>query len=290
MNRIGKRFASVLAAGLLVSLLPLSACANAGLDKALTDILLRPIVDITLQMLLGPKPPPPPAQSVPAQLNTLPQPQTVALVPAAGVATASDVVPPIDMNTRLKDQQLYRATPPMRDELRTRTFFRSFFTLLGGSARNAADLRHQDDLDDPAPAVSQNLSAAMQQRYTVHDAGTVAADGEGVGPVSGLVLEVETTHWELKSVSINPLHIFSGIRHYGIYYHAKFRLTDQHAGTVVAFGECDESPDREGAPTYDEAIADHGALMKQLLQQVATRCAQDIESDYLQFPPPIGAL
>jgi len=31
-------------------------------------------------------------------------------------------------------------------------------------------------------------------------------------------MQVTTTYWEMKAVSVNPIHIGYGLQHYGIYY------------------------------------------------------------------------
>ena len=99
---------------------------------------------------------------------------------------------------------------------------------------------------------------------------------------AGFALRVSTTHWELKSVSSNPIHILYGVSHYGIYYDAEFQLTDRRDGSLLAAGDCDVGPAAtDPAPTYDEALADGGRKLGEMLQAAAHQCALQMEEDYL---------
>lgn len=184
----------------------------------------------------------------------------------------------------LKGRDLQYSHASESDTFRVRDFGRSFYTLVGGDAKDASALVKQDGLQDPAPDIQDRLVQALVARYGLRDAG-VAPDT--VPPAPGVLLKVVTTHWELKSVSINPLHIVYGLGHYGLYYHADFSLVDRHNGEIIAMGYCDESPAVKGAPTFDQSLADGGRLIKDMLQTAAGGCVSDIEGEYLHIPKPL---
>ena len=262
--------AALLACALL---LPLPVAAHGG-GGAVLRVLLEILGDGL--RIAGP----PPAPAVPA-----PVPVIVPVVPAAEPQ-------PTDLFRdagRLKDQDLLRVPPPDPKPLLMRDFTRSFYTMFGGSAADASALTQQDGLRDPAQMVSTGLAGVLTQQFGMRDAGSIPAVDTPPAVSAGYVLEVVTTRWELKSVSINPLHIVYGLGHYGIYYKARFRLTSRHDGSTAAKGDCDESPDREGAPTLDEALAGDGALIKGMLQSAAAACVADIEADYFHIPKPLTA-
>jgi len=87
------------------------------------------------------------------------------------------------------------------------------------------------------------MGPGYRARAVRHHQHTPAAN---TPPLPGFLMQVTTTYWEMKAVSVNPIHIGYGLQHYGIYYKAKFRLLDRRDGSVLAYGHCDESP-RPGA-------------------------------------------
>ncbi len=265
------------AALFMAALLPLQADAHGDLS-VVAEFLLRILLSTSLnQPVVAPVPAVCGVAAVEApRMLVIPTPPQPGSAPAAAPTVWDHEM------AEFKGQDMYSTTPEST-AFRTRSFTRSLYTMLGGSATDASQLATQDGFQDPATAVSAGLATAMSDHYRFHDAGPLHVLAPGEAPPTGLVLEVKTTYWELKSVSINPIHLATGLNHYGVYYHAEFHLKDSQNGAVYARGDCDVSPPRQDAPTYQEAMADGGARIKQMLQSAAVECIADIETDYLGF-------
>jgi len=274
-NRVSRRL--ILHVALLFALLvPLQVEARGG-----GGVLLRILLQVIADGFSVPPPPPPRVAPVPVVI-----PVESAPAPEPPSERALD---PDQVVAALKDQEL-RAVPPAQPKpFLMRDFNRSFYTILGGSAADGSGLVRQDALQDPAVSVSSGLVQVLTQQFGMRDGGSIPSVDAPPAASPGYVLEVVTTRWELKSVSINPLHLVYGMSHYGVYYHAKFRLTSRHDGRVASTGSCDESPENAGAPTLDETLAGDGKLLKDMLQSVAQQCVSDIEADYFHIPKPLIA-
>jgi hypothetical protein len=266
------------AAALLALSLSSPAYARGGAD-VFAEIFFRVLLEGLARSIPAPTPTPVPVPTGPVVPLVIPNPQG-----AFGG----------DSSARLKDQMLGYLSPYQAPTFRVRSFTRSFYTMVGGSAKDADPLLRQDGIADPAMTVSADLVAAVSRHYGSRDAGPVpapeasstsasAAVSQATEPqASGFALRVSTTHWELKSVSSNPVHILYGVSHYGIYYDAKFQLTDRRDGSLLAAGDCDVGPGAtDPAPTYDEALADGGQKLGEMLQAAAHQCALQMEEDYL---------
>jgi hypothetical protein len=237
------------------------------------------------------------------------------LEPAAIPVAAGPIVPLVipdpearvrsDPSARIKDQAVGYLPPDAPPTFRVRNFTRSFYTMVGGPAKDASQLIEQDRITDPALTVSDDLVVIVARHYAGHDVGlmlsptiiatpapatvSVAKSDPGAPLGEGFAVHVTTTHWELKAVSSNPLHILYGVSHYGVYYDASFQLTDQRDGSIVAEGDCSVGPGAtDPAPTYDEAMADGGKQLSDMMQSAAHQCARSMAKEYLaiNLPPP----
>jgi hypothetical protein len=265
------------AAALLVFAISPPVYARGGAD-IFAEIFFRVLIEGMARGLPGPAPVP--VRAVPVVPLVIPDPQGTTF----GGATSA----------RLKGQELGYLPPYQPPAFRVRNFTRSFYTVVGGSAKDADPLLRQDGIADPAATVSADLVAAVSRHYGSRDAGLMqppasfttvapAATSQAVASMgSGFTLQVSTTHWELKSVSSNPIHILYGVSHYGIYYDARFQLTDRRDGSLLAAGDCDVGPSAtDPAPSYDAALADGGQRLGEMLQAAAHQCALQMEEDYL---------
>lgn len=266
-----------------------SASANSFGD-AVGEFLLRATIDVLFQgpHVRGP--------GVPVPIRMEPIELQVVIIP--------------DPSVRMKDEAVsYRSSAPT-DTFRVRDFSRTFVTAVGGSAKDASELAQQDQLLDPAAILGDDLAQAISRHYGGRYAGAAPATSAASAPSSaaapaavsasaaapgaplgtGFLVEVTTTHWEMKAVSINPLHIAYGMNHYGVYYDAKFRLVDRKDGSVLAAGKCDAGPAASAsAPSYEEAMADGGKRIKEMLETAAHDCALSAEEEYLGIRMPARA-
>lgn len=273
----------VLSLVIAAQLVPVPVSAH-GVPDAVAQVLLRLMFDILTQP--HPVAPPPGPVVVPVQYV----PQTMAVAPLQ----LQEVITP-DPSARLKDQEITFKPSAAIEPFRVRDFRRTFVTAVGGSAKDATELVMQDQLQDPAVTVADDLAQAVSRHYSGRYAGLApapttapqpaAAPGAPLG--SGFVVEVTTTHWEMKAVSINPLHISYGMNHYGVYYDARFRLLDRKDGSVLASGRCDSGPSAtDPAPSYEEALADGGKRLKEMLETAGHECALSAEEEYLGIRMP----
>ncbi len=235
-----------------------------------------------------------------------------AVVPIAAGPIVPLVIPDPDARVRadptalLKDQALgYFPPSSSPPAFRVRNFTRSFYTMVGGPAKDASQLIEQDDIADPALTVSDDMVVIIARHYASHDVGLVlsptviatpapaaasAAKDDPAAPLgSGFAVQVKTTYWELKSVSSNPVHILYGVSHYGVYYDASFQLINRRDGSIVVAGDCSVGPGAtDPAPTYEEAMADGGKRLSDMMQTAAHECARSMAKEYLaiNLPPP----
>jgi hypothetical protein len=241
-------------------------------------------------------PPPPVAVIAPVEMPVAAGP----LVPLVIPDPDAKIRP--DPSARLKDQELGYYPPSPAPSFRVRNFTRSFYTMVGGSAKDASQVVEQDGIADPALTVSDDLVAIISRHYGSHDVGLMQVPAEATTPTtaaapddpgaslgSGFALQVNTTQWELKSVSSNPIHILYGVSHYGVYYDARFQLVDRRDGSILAEGDCDVGPAAtDPAPTYSETMDDGGKQLNDMMQAAAHECARSIAREYLGIilPPP----
>lgn len=153
------------------------------------------------------------------------------------------------------------------------------------SAGNA--LVKAENIEDPAIEIGRQLAddTAEKHSVTVLPASEhIATDAEKPSalvksyPDADLVLDVRTISWMF-------LYYPSSWGRYHVMYVARVRLLDGKTGSLVAQHVCkvDDPADPKSAPTKDELLANHAAMLKQILHKSAGTCVGDIEQHALML-------
>lgn len=138
----------------------------------------------------------------------------------------------------------------------------------------------ENHLEDPAPKLAQAIATDLSvfDGLTVHDAkGVIAKTSEPADlvklyPGNDLILDVYTTQWMFGYFPTNW-------SHYKVFYAVKLRLIRASDSKVLAEGFCNRGNEQnlEGAPTYDELLANNAGLLKQRLGDLSQACGKELK-------------
>ena len=163
------------------------------------------------------------------------------------------------------------------------------FGVFGAMAMIGAgnDLVKAEHIEDPAIEIGEHLANDMAEKHsaTVLPASQhIATDAEKPPalvkfyPDADLVLDVRTINWMF-------LYYPSSWGRYHVMYVARVRLMDGKTGSLVAQHVCKVVFLGGGgnAPTKDELLANHAAMLKQTLHKAAATCVGDVERQALML-------
>jgi hypothetical protein len=140
------------------------------------------------------------------------------------------------------------------------------FGIIGAAAMIAKgnSIVQENNVEDPAGYIAKELAGDLA---TTHSLTVVPADGG-----ADILLDVRTVNW---SFAYFPTDWNS----YRVIYSAKLKLTDTRSGKVLAEGFCARIPEKsDGAPGYEELMADQAARLKQELTAGADHCIAEFRS------------
>jgi hypothetical protein len=149
------------------------------------------------------------------------------------------------------------------------------------SQSSGQEMARRDGIDDPAVTIRGALAGALARRYSLEVerpriwllAEASAQDVAAHYPDWDLVLEVRTSRWGFHPTSIG---------HYGVSYDGSMRLIDTRARAVLAEGICTSHPlGDDSAPSYDQLVANEGALVRSLVAGVTEFCLHDYRTRIL---------
>jgi len=159
--------------------------------------------------------------------------------------------------------------------------------LLGGligyaiMAKKGEGIVQKDGLQDPAVAIGTQLAESLTRVYGMHvvinTAQLVANDTPAALAKTyanaRFLLDLKTTNWNL-------VYFTTAWGTYRVIYAANFRLIDTETAKILAQGTCKESPDLTPTlPTYDEALANNGVILKKMIQDDVVACVKDLEAN-----------
>ncbi|TLY83376.1 MAG: hypothetical protein E6K41_01375 [Gammaproteobacteria bacterium] len=156
---------------------------------------------------------------------------------------------------------------------------------VGAAVEAGRKMVAENSLEDPAPIVGRALQEASAAQY-----GTVAAtsppasiDETDVTRLAqaargaDLLFDVQVTGWGFL---YKP-----NLTHYFVNLGVKLRVIDVPKKTLVAEGFCMRSDkDAKGLPTYDQLLAEHGALLKSKLKADTDACIEEFKQKVLNIP------
>jgi hypothetical protein len=159
-----------------------------------------------------------------------------------------------------------------------------------GPADEGEIILHENEIVDPALAISRQLSDDLERSYGLRRAPRAIAFNEDdptklpvVAPSADLVIDVWTSDWSLKVILDDP-------SKYRVHYAANFRLIDAKAlraidgkaGRVIAEGSCESSEETlPDTATRDEFLAKGARRLKGELGQAVQLCVEEFRSKVL---------
>jgi hypothetical protein len=158
------------------------------------------------------------------------------------------------------------------------------FGALGGIAAasiatdNGNKLVNDDAIPDPTLAVSARLAPQLREllkpssEMTFPGLDQKFTDEAALAKVAGnqgIIFEVQTVNWGFI--------YFPFSTHYRATFAMRARLIDANTGKRIAQAPCAFASDEEGAPTYDEMVADQGGRLKALLSTGTDTCFSTIQ-------------
>ena len=144
------------------------------------------------------------------------------------------------------------------------------FGLIGATAMivKGNSIVQENNVEDPAGYIATELAGDLANAHSM----TVVP----AGSAADILLDVQTVNW---SFTYFPTDWNS----YRVIYTAKLRLLDARSRKVLAEGFCARIPEKsDGAPGYDELLADQAARLKQELTAGADHCIAEFRSKVLQ--------
>jgi hypothetical protein len=161
------------------------------------------------------------------------------------------------------------------------------FGLLGAAAMISAGNKivADNNIEDPAPFVADQLRQALENKYGLVTAGGTAplADSTDTRKLASLyspgdfVLDVQTVNW---SFLYRP-----NLTHYRVLYSVKVRLIETHGAKLLAEAFCyRKDDDDKNPPTHEELLADQAALLKTRLHDHAAECTGELTNKLLGTP------
>ena len=171
---------------------------------------------------------------------------------------------------------------------RAATVGKALLGLVGEVAMEAAGeaIIVDNHIEDPAWRIARRELLALSSRHALvmKNPTLVKTAGGARRWDTDLVLQVSTTSWSMFAFRDAPLH-------YRVSYEARLELRDASGTEVLASGQC-ETPypkNSQGAPTYDEMLADGARLLKQRLDAAVAFCAEKFARELFAISPTLEA-
>jgi hypothetical protein len=137
---------------------------------------------------------------------------------------------------------------------------KALFGMIGAVAMIAKgnSIVQENNVVDPAGYIAKELAGDLA---TAHSMTVAPAEGG-----ADFLLDVKTVNWSFVYFATAPTR-------YRVIYSTKLKLTDTRSGKVLAEGFCARIPKKsDGAPGYEELLADQAARLKQELTAGADQC------------------
>ena len=152
--------------------------------------------------------------------------------------------------------------------------------LVGGSIAtdNGNKLVADDAIPDPALEISAKVRPQIEgllkpsSENTLTEVDTKLVDEAALSKAAGnrgVVFEVQTINWGF-------IYMPFSIR-YKATMNLRARLIDANTGKRIAQAPCTYASEEDGAPTYDEMVADQGARLKALLSAGTAACLETVQ-------------
>jgi len=160
--------------------------------------------------------------------------------------------------------------------------------IAGGAMVSAGNhIVQENDIADPANHMAQSLGADLVTARSLsfkENNGTITKTNEPAElvkayPGTDFLLDVRTYNWGFG-------YFPTSWSHYRVLYAARLQLLDSSNGKILAAGNCVRGPEKtsEGAPTYDELLADHAARLKAEIAGAAEYCITEFKGKVLKLP------
>lgn len=141
----------------------------------------------------------------------------------------------------------------------------------------------ENGVEDPAGYISAELEKSLSASLGVRPVANGGRTADSAKPQqlaeiyrdADLLLDVQTINW---SFGYFP----TDWNNYRVIYSAKLRLVDTRTGKLQAEGFCARVPEKsDGAPSYDQLLADRAAVLKSELKIAADYCIAQFKENVL---------
>lgn len=142
--------------------------------------------------------------------------------------------------------------------------------LIGAAAMIAKgnSIVQENNVEDPAGYIATELANDLA---TAHFMTVVPAEGG-----ADILLDVRTVNWSF-------VYFPTDWNSYRVIYSTKLKLTDTKSRKVLAEGFCARIPEKsDGAPGYEELMADQAARLKEELKAGADQCIGEFRTKVLR--------
>jgi hypothetical protein len=202
-----------------------------------------------------------------------------------GCATVKNQPLDAKASESLKDQSLTYTTRD-KPSFAAMTAGKAAFAILGAAAMisEGNGIIADNQVDDPATAISLGLMKALESSHGTKSAGTATkVEGDDLDKIAAsakeaqFVVDVQTLNWSF-------VYFPTDWTHYRVIYSAKARLIDTKARSVVAEGACSRVPENSAnAPTYEDLVGNGAAGLKKELNLAVGECIQALKTAMLKL-------
>lgn len=166
---------------------------------------------------------------------------------------------------------------------------KGMFAVAGVGAAVAAGNKmvRENDVKDPAMAISRSLAASLATDYGLQVQGE--SDVASTDNVDELVALADGSDYALEVATNGWSYIYDGFSFgdYFVGYSSKLRLIDVSAAKVISSGFCAYDAKKAGkAPvTHETLLAEQAAYIKQELADAASQCIRDFATEIFSISP-----
>lgn len=160
------------------------------------------------------------------------------------------------------------------------------FALFGAFAMIAEgnQIVEKNQIDDPANAIASALTSSLSEKYGAKAIpAAITVNSEDAAQISASAKDKARYLVDVQTIGWGFGYFPTDWSHYRVFYNAKARLIDAQSKSFIAEGFCKRFPaEQEGAPTYDELMANEAALLKEKLSKAMSECVTSLQAE--MFP------
>jgi hypothetical protein len=163
---------------------------------------------------------------------------------------------------------------------------KALFSVFGVAAAVEAGktIIEENGIEDPAPHLARDLLATGQQKYGIVPA-TIPPVKVDTGDVAQLAKAAHGADLllDVQNLGVGWLYGAADWVHYRVSTSYKLRIVDVSRAALIGEGFCQQRQSQEEAKSKDELLADHAALLKQVIADQRDACRDAFEKQVLSI-------